>query len=210
LGDIFDLWIADSPVFIRKFQAIVDAIREIKDRDISVVYFEGNHELHIKNFWEYQLRIPVYTEHRVFEFGPINLRLEHGDLINRDDKAYKRYRNFIRHPLTETILPWVSGRVLNELGQVASHVSRKFSDAERAIKHEPLRHMIRDHAKRIFQTTPYDLIISGHMHVKDDFEFEVDGHKARSINLGCWYDGAKSLKVEIEDGKMSAEFVELS
>lgn len=209
LGDIFDLWVSDAPIFIRKFQAIVDAIAEIKRMGIKIVYFEGNHDLHVGKFWQEQMGISTFTEYKVFDLGKYNIRLEHGDLVNYHDKAYLRYRSVVRHPIVETLAPIIAGKTLNEIGQLASQISRKFSSPQRQRDQEGLRKMIRKHAKIAYQETPFDLIVTGHMHVQDDFEFEIDGHKTRSINLGSWFDGPKALKVKITPENLQAEFVAL-
>jgi UDP-2,3-diacylglucosamine hydrolase len=47
--------------------------------------------------------------------------------------------------------------------------------------------MIRDHATRAFNEKPFDLIITGHMHILDDWTFERNGRQVRSVNLGSWF-----------------------
>jgi len=56
--------------------------------------------------------------------------------------------------------------------------------------------MIRAHAHRVYNEASFDLIISGHMHVKDDFEFQINNNKVRSINLGSWFEEPQVLKIE--------------
>ena len=48
--------------------------------------------------------------------------------------------------------------------------------------------MIRRYAETTYETRPFDLIITGHMHIRDDYTFERDGKKIRSVNLGSWFD----------------------
>lgn len=195
LGDIFDLWVGDSDVFQTKFQAIVDALADLKRRGVEVVYFEGNHDVHIQDFWQKRLGIPVYVDHRIFELGPYKVRMEHGDYINPDDLAYMRYLSVIRHPRMAQLAQVVSGHVWNELGQAASKLSRKFSSQRRADAGENLRIMIRDYAQSKFKETVFDFIVTGHMHVRDDFEFEAEGKRRVSINLGSWFEGPRALLI---------------
>ena len=70
LGDIFDLWVGDSDIFQTKFQAIVDALADLKQKGMQVVYFEGNHDVHVKRFWE-KMGIPVHVEHGTAVTGNI-------------------------------------------------------------------------------------------------------------------------------------------
>lgn len=209
LGDIFDLWVGDAAVFVRKFQPIVDAIVTLKKQGLEIFYVEGNHDLHIKPFWQKKLGIPVYVEPEVIKVGQSSIRIEHGDLINEEDIAYLRLRKTLRHPLVEKAAPFISGIVLDQLGQVAAQVSRRFSTIKRERNQNGLRDMIRYHAKRAYQEGPFDLIVTGHMHVQDDYQFDVNGKKVRSINLGSWFDGAKALQVSETSAGLAAEFVEI-
>jgi UDP-2,3-diacylglucosamine hydrolase len=53
---------------------------------------------------------------------------------------------------------------------------------------EDLRQMIRVYAQKTFAQAPFDLIITGHMHIRDDWTFEANGRRVRSVNLGSWFD----------------------
>lgn len=188
LGDIFDLWVGDSDVFQTKFQALVDVIATLKQKGVEVVYFEGNHDLHVKNFWEEKFSIPVHVDFKVLPLGPFQVRMEHGDFINPDDTAYLKYREVIRSPQMQKVAQWLPGIVLDELGIRASKLSRKKSSYERRNSEAELRQMIREFALSKFQETPFDLIITGHMHIRDEFEFEAGGKKRVSVNLGSWFE----------------------
>lgn len=196
LGDIFDLWVSNSSVFVHKFQAIVDAIVSLKRAGIEVVYFEGNHDVHVKQYWEAELGIPTFADFRIYQLAEFKVRMEHGDLINQEDHTYLKYREFIRKPFMESIAPILSGRIMDEVGNLASKISRRYSSTDRARNQEFLRKMIRNYAENVFKETHFDLLITGHMHIQDDYEFQKDGISARSINLGSWFDGPKALRLD--------------
>lgn len=193
LGDIFDLWVGDSDVFQKKFQALVDVIVEIKRRGVQVIYFEGNHDVHVKGFWEKKFSIPVWTDAKYYQLGKWKVRLEHGDLINPDDQKYLMYRSFVRQPRLEKLAYLLPGRLLDEVGIAASKLSRKKSSVKRRDSEGRLRQMIRTYAQTKVEQESYDLMITGHMHVRDTFEFDVDGHKKVSINLGSWFEEPMAL-----------------
>ncbi len=104
LGDIFDMWVSDADYFIKKFQGFVDLVLQLKNMGIEIVYFEGNHDVYVKHFWQTRLSIPTFDEPQYFQLGTYQLRLKHGDLINPEDETYLKYRKTIRHPLVEKIL----------------------------------------------------------------------------------------------------------
>jgi UDP-2,3-diacylglucosamine hydrolase len=193
LGDIFDLWIGNSDVFQKKFQSIVDAILELKKKGVEVVYFEGNHDVHVKNFWETKFSIPVYTEARVYQLGSYKVHLEHGDLINPDDKTYLRYRSFVRQPLLEYLSDVVPGKLLDEVGNLASRLSRQKSQGRRESQEEQIRQKIHSYAEKIFTEQPFDYMITGHMHVRDEYRVDQGPQSGLSINLGSWFEEPLAL-----------------
>lgn len=196
LGDIFDLWVGDSNLFQSKFQSLVDAIAELKRKGVEVVYFEGNHDVHVKGFWERKFSIPVYVDARYEKLGRFLVRLEHGDLMNPEDVAYLRYRHLIRRPWAEKLAYILPGRLLDGAGIRASKKSRKRSMSDRQRSEEDLRQMIRNYAKDKWTEENFDYIITGHMHVRDEFTFEADGKTHTSINLGSWFEEPMALCLE--------------
>jgi UDP-2,3-diacylglucosamine hydrolase len=193
LGDIFDLWVGDSDVFQKKFQALVDAIATLKRKGVEVVYFEGNHDVHVKGFWQDKLQIPVWVDHQILQMGPYKVRLEHGDFINPDDEVYLKYRSFIRKPQLEKLAYILPGKLLDGLGSWSARKSRKKSSVMRRDSEEDLRRKIRVYAEGAAKQTDFDFILTGHMHVRDEYEFQINGKKRMSINLGSWFEPPRAL-----------------
>lgn len=192
LGDIFDLWVGDSDVFQRKFQAIVDALAALKAKGMQVIYFEGNHDVHVKKFWQDKLKIPVFVDHQIFDLGPYKVRMEHGDYINPNDVNYIQYLKLIRSNYVEKLAYLLPGKLLDEAGNLASKLSRKKSSARRARNIEGLRHMIRTYAEKVADNSEFDYLITGHMHIRDEYKFK----NRVSINLGSWFEEPMALCLE--------------
>ena len=131
-----------------------------------------------------------------FNLGSFKVRVEHGDYINPNDTTYLRYREFVRTKPLETLAYQVSGRFWNGLGQLASALSRRKSEGRRISNVENFRQMIRDYAVECRRKTVFDFIITGHMHIRDEYEFKTNGGLATSINLGSWYDRPKALVLD--------------
>jgi len=196
LGDIFDLWVGGSNVFVNKFKPLVEALRELKSAGARITYIEGNHDVHIDSFWQKKLGIEVFVEAQFYKINGLEIRVEHGDLINLDDETYLKYRAFIRRSWVKPLSWLIPGKVWDEVGNYAARKSRKKSHVYRIRNEEKLHQMIRTHAERVYGEHPYDAIVSGHMHVHDDYRFQAQGKEARSFNLGSWYgDEVKVLKL---------------
>lgn len=196
LGDIFDLWVGHSNIFVKKFQPLVEAVRALKDAGARITYIEGNHDVHVRGFWQNKLGVEVFVEAQYYDINGLVLRVEHGDLINLDDHTYLRYRSIIRNPFVKPLHYVIPGKFWDEVGNYAARKSRARSQVYRSRNEENLSKMIRSHAHRAFDEKPFDLIISGHMHIYDDYEFQMGVRKVRSINLGSWYgEEVKALKL---------------
>jgi UDP-2,3-diacylglucosamine hydrolase len=197
LGDIFDLWVADHQVFAQKWAGLVNAIERLCRRGVEVHYFEGNHDLHLKNFWEGSVGAWVHPNVEYLNLGPWRLRIEHGDLINSEEVNYRRLRAFLRLPQMHQLAYQLPGGWLARAGQAASVLSRRRTGGMRRRDTEKIRGMIRMHAHRTFRSEGvFDLIITGHMHVRDEYVFTESGRRAVSINLGSWFEEFKVLSLD--------------
>ncbi len=205
LGDIFDFWVGDAAFYKKLYGPLIELIAKIKNAGVQVIYFEGNHDVHVKRFWEKDLNIPCFVDAQYFEIGGRVLRLEHGDEINPLDVTYRKYRDFIRTPKMEKLAYLLPGKMLFDIGQVASRWSRQKSSVKRASKEDQFRKMIHEYAQKKYSEKPFDLIITGHMHVDDRFEFSEAGKKIESINLGSWYTQPKAL--QLVEGQAQAKFI---
>lgn len=195
VGDIFDLWVGAHDYFVERFSKVVQAVRALAEAGVEVHYFEGNHDLHLTKFWS-SIGAKVHPNAAEFQINDLNVRVEHGDLINPDDKGYLFLRGFLRSRGMTFLSMNLPGRAVKAIGERASRASRDYTSHGTGSKGKPteeIRKLIRAHAERQYQSGEFDLIISGHVHVTDDFTFEVGGRKVRSVNLGSWYDGAKAF-----------------
>lgn len=193
LGDIFDLWVGNHEYYHERFREIVNEIIELKRLGVEVFYFEGNHDLHIHKFWTDKYQIPVYTEPKYFDLEGITLRCEHGDFINTQDRAYLKLREILRTPRMESLFQTVPAVAMSQVGELASSLSRKKTFVNRVDTSEELRQMIHEYAQTACIEKSFDLLVTGHMHVRDDWEFDLNQRKVRSVNLGSWFEEPQVL-----------------
>lgn len=205
LGDIFDFWLSDGRAFQNHYQGIIDEILKFKNNGGNVYYFEGNHDFHVDIFWTKKYGIPVIDDLAYFKIGDFETRLEHGDFINPHDHKYLNYRASVRRPWVEALGHLLPSFFLKWLGESLSANSRKKSKQYSINNQTEIKQMIRTHGEAVHKEKPFDLIITGHMHVLDDYVFSANGKSVRSINLGTWLHKPIALKVE----NSSVEWVEL-
>ena len=123
LGDIFDLWVGSSQYFAKEFSPIVSRIKHMVDKGIEVHYVEGNHDFHLEEFWKDQLGVHVHHSDHDLTLGKIKVRVEHGDFINPDDKAYFVWRKFMRSPFLKTAAAIAPGAFTAWIGENLSRAS---------------------------------------------------------------------------------------
>ncbi len=186
VGDIFDFWISDHKYFIEKFEPIVTEIQRLVKDGIAVHYFEGNHDLYLKNYWTNRLGVKVYTEHEVFKLNGFKVRVEHGDLIDLTDKGYLFLKKVLHTPVMQFIAESSPEGFIAKIGERASQASRYYTSNIKTQKVESTIDKIRLHAHKKIKETEFDYIISGHLHVRDEYSFVWGGKKVHSINLGSW------------------------
>ncbi len=206
VGDIFDLWVGSHRYFVRRFEPLIAALRSLRELGIEIHFFEGNHDLHLHDFWQGEMGFHVHTDARYFQLAGKMVRIEHGDLINPEDKGYLFLRRFLRTSLMKTLALNLPALVVKTIGERASRASRDYTSTAKELPHDNMVAMVRRHAETAFLQKPFDLIISGHVHAVDDHSFHASHRMVRSINLGHWGDGPKTfLLTEAE-----SRFVDLS
>jgi UDP-2,3-diacylglucosamine hydrolase len=200
VGDIFDLWVGDHSYFSEKFAETVSLIRKLVESGTQVYYFEGNHDLHLTRFWHDRLGVNVHADASDFELNGTRVRVEHGDLINPDDKGYLFLRKLLRTPVIENLAHALPMSIVRMIGERASKASRTYTSSAKELPKEKIRSLIRSHAERVQAADPFDLIITGHVHVEDDFTWKNGTRSIRSVNLGSWFDQPKAFYLEANGG----------
>jgi UDP-2,3-diacylglucosamine hydrolase len=201
LGDIFDLWIADHRYFIDRYRVIVGEIRRLKSAGVNIIYFEGNHDLHLQYFWADQLGMVVHKGPTYFQLGDRTLRVEHGDQMDPDDRGYRFLRWFLRTPPIRWLICNLPGALIARIGERASSGSREYTTHTKSITADGAIAKIRSHARRAFVERPFDIILSGHVHIRDDHRIDTDGNSFRTVNLGSWIDAPCYFKLDGSEGR---------
>lgn len=211
LGDIFDMWLGDHRYYIDRYQPLIDEIRRLRDDGVDIHYFEGNHDLHLGRFWAGELGITVHAGPASVEVAGQSLRLEHGDQMDPDDRGYRFLRWFLRTPVMRFLIYNLPGKLAAGIGERASATSRSYTSETKVIAREDAIAKIREHAAIVHRQQPFDLLVSGHVHVRDDHTMTDSGGSFRSVNLGTWLDtpccfvldAAGARFIELDEGGMA-------
>lgn len=190
LGDLFDLWLGEGEYFKKQYETLIAELKKLK-KTCRIVYFEGNHDLHLKKFWEDELGFEVFVSPQLLEYKGLRIWAEHGDEINREDRDYLFLRWFLRTPPIKFIIYNLPSKISNLIGKKASSVSRQYTEK---LENKSIE-IFRQYAQTLIQTKDFDLLLVGHTHITDDFTFEYRGRLRRLINLGSWYSEPHYLEI---------------
>lgn len=197
VGDIFDLWIADRKRFVTEYHAVIEKIRQLCEAGIRVRYFEGNHDLDLRPLWERRVGVEVFSEGEFFLLDGLRVRVEHGDQMDPDDRGYLFLRWLLRTPLLVLLGRCLPDFAVDWIGQRASSKSREYTTHVKSATDEAVREKMKTHALNVYKQKPYDIFISGHVHVPADIP--LDG--IRCLNMGTWL--KEPMAVLLEDGRVN-------
>lgn len=203
LGDIFDLWVGAHQHFIQEYAPLLSRLAKLRDFGVAIHYFEGNHDLHLAGYWREQLGAQVHVEPQLIDLAGWRVRIEHGDQMNPEDRGYLRLRAFLRTPFMAWAAYALPGAVTETIGRSMSRASRKWTSSVVMYRDEvQIRKMVLDHTQRVWQDEEFDVLISGHVHVRIDEQIHVtssekpSGKSVRVINLGCWPGADRRSRIE--------------
>ncbi len=203
VGDIFDFWFEYKQVIPKGFIPFISKISQLRDRGIPILFFTGNHDLWMKDYFTVELGIPVYHH-------PIELVVEgqkilvgHGDGLGPGDHFYKLLKGVFTNPFAQWIFRWVHPDLGIKLAKAWSGHSR-ISNLE---KNE--NHFLGDnewlwqYCKEVESKFHHDLYIFGHRHLPLQLEVSPE---STYFNLGEWvtqytylvYDGNEAKLVKFE------------
>jgi len=204
VGDIFDLWVADRSFFVEAYQPLIDELLQLKHLGTEIHYFEGNHDLDLRLYWQHKLGFDVQDSAAFFELYGRCVRVEHGDQMDPEDRGYLLLRWFLRTAFMRFLGRALPNRWVRWIGRRASSASRDYTTQVKVASDEQVRAKIRDHALRVYPEKPFDLLLSGHVHVREDSELGVSGRKVRCVNLGTWLKEPLVFELKSEGGRLVA------
>jgi UDP-2,3-diacylglucosamine hydrolase len=183
LGDIFDFWFEYRHVIPKGYIRLQGKLAELRDAGIPIIFFTGNHDMWMFDYFTTELGIPIYRNPQVLEVGSQKLLIGHGDGLGPGDHTYKFLKKFFNSSLCQ----WLFARLHPNLGiSIANIWSRRSRIAnlkvEEGFKNEE-GEFLWVYSTEMEKITHHDYYIFGHRHIPLDLKI---GTNSRYINLGEW------------------------
>lgn len=190
LGDIFDYMVGEHSEYLNKYDFFYSGVRELIEAKIEVFYFEGNHDFHLKKVFEeliqrYNLNsdlIHYCQTSMVEELDGQKVWFGHGDVLDYNNKAYKRWKKVYTSKYMHTFVSNIlSFKMVQKIGSWASQDSR--NRKRKKFDYQSAKAKYRKGAE-ILSANGFDIIVAGHTHIEDDFQGKSKNGDFQYLNNG--------------------------
>lgn len=209
LGDVFDYWFEYKRVIPKGYVRFLGKIAELKDAGIEIVFFTGNHDVWMFNYFQEELNIPVHKKELTITIDEMKFHLGHGDGLGPGDLGYKRLKKIFTNPLLQRLYGSIHPNIGLKIMKKFSKTSRDKND-EIEVFLGPEKEWLVHYSELKIKEEEFDFLIFGHRHLPIDYT--LSNGKTRYINLGDWLNhcsyarfdgkGLQLLFFENKDGKI--------
>jgi UDP-2,3-diacylglucosamine hydrolase len=184
-GDIFDFWFEYKNAIPRGFIRLLGKLAEITDAGTPVVFFTGNHDMWMFDYFPSELNIHIYRKPLKLEINGIKLLVGHGDGLGPGDLKYKILKKIFSNKFCQ----WAFARLHPNFGiglaKYWSGKSRISNDKINEFDEES--DFLVSYCKKHAEKEHIDYYIFGHRHMP--LEIKIN-ESSIYINLGEWVTGA--------------------
>lgn len=166
LGDWFDAWIGDDAYLSLSVEQkrthwltpIIDQLHLLRANGCDIYVMHGNRDFMLGQLFCDSFGAQLIDEPYTLNVGHQRFRLEHGDALCSDDKAYQRFRTIMRNRWVKKFL---LAKSLSKRRQLAEKMRQK-SQTSNARKTQYIMDV--NQAAVIKATQSFDAILHGHTH----------------------------------------------
>jgi UDP-2,3-diacylglucosamine hydrolase len=177
IGDLFDFWYEYRSVVPRGFHRILAAMHRLTNNGQSVLYFAGNHDFAIGDFFSRDLGVVVIHDDQYAVCDDRRFYLFHGDGLAAKDGGYRMLKKILRARWSQWLFRLLHPDLSFGFAHRFSHSSRDYTSSKFYGETDGMR---LEASRRINDGA--DFVIMGHRH-QPAFEHIDSGVY---VNLGDW------------------------
>lgn len=184
LGDIFDFWFEYKHAIPKGFIRLQGKLAELRDAGIPIVFFTGNHDMWMFDYFQKELGIPIYRDPQLLNVGSQRLLIGHGDGLGPGDNTYKILKKFFNSRFCQWLFGWLHPNIGIGIANYWSHSSRISNTKKEEEKFQGEdNEFLMVYCRELESREHHDFYVFGHRHLPLDLKIN---DKSRYINLGEW------------------------
>jgi UDP-2,3-diacylglucosamine hydrolase len=198
LGDLCKVWLALPKFWDRRARALMEGLQAVRARGVAVWFVVGNREFFLprNGAGARRLGLPfdaIVPDAAVLRWGGRRYGLTHGDLVNRNDAQYLRWRRIARSRPFEALFRAIPGPLAR---RIAEGMERTMAGTNREIKIAYPGEELQAFAAAVLQGL--DGFYIGHFH--RDETIRVAGSEAALRIVPDWFSRKRVLRLA-RDGR---------
>lgn len=159
LGDIFEVWVGYRHVVYSAYLPLLEKLQAHRQAGCKLYYVEGNHDFNLGPYFTDTLNCQVIPDEEVVEWQGQKLWLCHGDLTNKELKAYRLWRTLLRSLPVRVLFALLPPGAIWSFGNWLSDRSEKYKSTSHSFDPIPL---VNSYAQECLKSS--DAFICGHFH----------------------------------------------
>lgn len=183
VGDIFDFWFEYGQVIPKGFIPFISKISQLRDRGIPILFFTGNHDLWMKDYFTTELGISVYSHPIELSVAGKKFLVGHGDGLGPGDHTYKLLKKVFTNPFAQWLFKWLHPDLGIGLAKAWSGHSRISNTAKNENHFLGEDEWLWQYCKEVENRFHHDYYVFGHRHLPLEL---VVGDSSMYYNLGEW------------------------
>lgn len=209
VGDLFEFWFEYKSAVPRGYVRFLGKLAELRDAQIPIYVFTGNHDMWLFDYFPNELDIPIIRQPVHLKINEATFLIGHGDGLGPGDHGYKRLKKIFANPVCQ----WLFARLHPNLGIGMAWFWSGKSRASQPVKeafYGPEGEWLIQYCERKLAKQATQYFVFGHRHLPIDYT--LSNGQSRYLNLGEWinfnayavFDGQEIelLFFENEDGKV--------
>lgn len=183
VGDIFDFWFDYKHVVPKGFTRILGKLAELRDQNIPITFFTGNHDMWMFNYFQEELDIPVIRKPKIYDFDGVRVFIGHGDGLGPGDTGYKIIKRVFANKLCQWLFARIHPNFAMSIAHFWSNKSRYANNDDWTYNGDENEWLLA-YSQYKNKSVNVDYFIFGHRHLPIDKT--LNNGKTRYINLGEW------------------------
>lgn len=191
VGDVFDYWFEYKETIPKGYSRLFGTIASMADDGVQFHFFTGNHDIWVRNYFEEEFGMKIYTKPQLFERFGKKIFVGHGDGLGPSDHGYKLLKGVLTNPLAK----WLFARIHPNTGLAIMRMASKSSrmtGREEGISDMSKEWLVNFCETYISKFEAPDYFVFGHRHIP--ISHHLSNGKSIYFNLGEWWQSCSYLE----------------